>query len=475
MRINHIDDFNRRAFLKRCAALTAVGAAAPLALNLAAAGEAAALTATDYKALVCVFLYGGNDYANTFVPYDLKNYDRYAAIRGGAAGRKRGGIALGQAELDATALTPVKPQVLTDDLQYALAPELKSMAGLFNTGHAAVLLNVGPLLTPLTLRDYKSSDRVKFPLPPKLFSHNDQQSVWQADGSEGATIGWGGRLGDLALSSNGTSALTCVSAAGNAVFVSGASALQYEISPSGAIPIWPAKGAVYGSTAASQALKTLITQPSDNVLENEFVRVTQRSMQLETIVNGALKPVTLKTGFDAGGKNTLAQQLRVVARLIGARETLGMKRQVFFVSLGGFDNHSGLMANHPGLMAQLDEAMSAFYQSTVEMGVADKVTAFTASDFGRTLASNGDGSDHGWGGHHFIVGGAVKGGQFYGTAPKVNLYSDDQVGQGRLLPTVAVDQMSSTLMQWFGVPDSERPTVLPNIGRFASADLGFMA
>ncbi len=382
---------------------------------------------------------------------------------------------MGQAELDATALTPVKPQVLTDDLQYALAPELKSMAGLFNTGHAAVLLNVGPLLTPLTLRDYKSSDRVKFPLPPKLFSHNDQQSVWQADGSEGATIGWGGRLGDLALSSNGTSALTCVSAAGNAVFVSGASALQYEISPSGAIPIWPAKGAVYGSTAASQALKTLITQPSDNVLENEFVRVTQRSMQLETIVNGALKPVTLKTGFDAGGKNTLAQQLRVVARLIGARETLGMKRQVFFVSLGGFDNHSGLMANHPGLMAQLDEAMSAFYQSTVEMGVADKVTAFTASDFGRTLASNGDGSDHGWGGHHFIVGGAVKGGQFYGTAPKVNLYSDDQVGQGRLLPTVAVDQMSSTLMQWFGVPDSERPTVLPNIGRFASADLGFMA
>jgi len=474
MRINHIADFNRRAFLKRCAALTAVGAAAPLALNLAAAGEAAAMTATDYKALVCVFLYGGNDYANTIVPYDLKNYDRYAAIRGGAAGRKRGGIALGQAELDATALTTLKPQTLTDDLQYALAPELKSMAGLFNTGHAAVLLNVGPLLTPLTLRDYKSSDRVKFPLPPKLFSHNDQQSVWQADGSEGATIGWGGRLGDLALASNGTSALTCVSAAGNAVFVSGGSALQYEISPSGAIPIWPAKGAVYGSGAASQALKTLITQPSQNVLENEFVRVTQRSMQLETIVNGALKPVELKTGFDAGGKNTLAQQLRVVARLIGARETLGLKRQVFFVSLGGFDNHAGLMANHPGLMAQLDEAMSAFYQSTVEMGVADKVTAFTASDFGRTLASNGDGSDHGWGGHHFIVGGAVKGGQFYGTAPKVNLYSDDQVGQGRLLPTVAVDQMSATLMQWFGVSDAERPTVLPNIGRFAAPDLGFM-
>jgi len=472
--INRIDDFNRRAFLKRCAALSAVGAAAPLAMNLAAAGEAAAVTATDYKALVCVFLYGGNDYANTFVPYDLKNYDRYARIRGGASGRKRGGIALGYDELAATVLTPVAAQTLTDDLQYALAPELKDVAGLFNAGHAAALLNVGPLLTPLTLRQYKTPDRAKYPLPPKLFSHNDQQSVWQADGSEGATIGWGGRLGDLALSSNGTSALTCVSASGNAVYVSGASALQYEISANGAIPIWPAKGAVYGSHEASQVLKTLITQPSSNVLEAEFVRVTQRSMDLETVVNGALKPVELKTAFDAGGKNSLAQQLRVVARLIGARDTLGMKRQVFFVSLGGFDNHSGLMTNHPGLMAHLNEALAAFYQATVELGVADKVTAFTASDFGRTLTSNGDGSDHGWGGHHFIVGGAVKGGQFYGTAPKVSVDSDDQVGQGRLLPSTAVDQMSATLMKWFGVPASDQAMVLPNLGRFATPDVGFM-
>ena len=475
MHINRLPDFHRRAFLKRGLALGAIGAGAPLAMNLAAFGEAAAAEASDYKALVCVFLFGGNDYANTFIPCDLKNYDRYAAIRGGVDGRKRGGIALGHDELTKTALTPVTAQTLTDDLQYALAPEMTDLASLFNAGHAAALLNVGPLMTPVTLREYKSSDRVKYPLPPKLFSHNDQQSVWQADGSEGATVGWGGRLGDLALNSNRTSSLTCISASGNAVFVSGNTALQYEISPSGAIPIWAAKGGLYGSNAASAALKTLITQPSQNMLENEFVRVTQRSMDLETVVNGALAPVTLKTAFDAGGKNTLAQQLRVVARLIGARDTLGAKRQVFFVSLGGFDTHAGLMAKHPGLVAQVNEALGAFYQSTVEMGVADKVTAFTASDFGRTLTSNGDGSDHGWGGHHLIVGGAVKGGQFYGTAPKVSVDSDDQVGQGRLLPSTGTDQMSATLGRWFGVGASDLPSILPNIGRFATPDLGFMA
>ncbi len=475
MHINHLPDLQRRAFLKRTLALSAVGAAAPLALNLAAIGEAAAAEASDYKALVCVFFYGGNDYANTFIPCDLKNYDRYAAIRGGASGRKRGGIALGHDELAATVLTPVAPQTLTDDLQYALAPEMTAVAPLFNAGRAAVLLNVGPLMAPLTLRQYKSSDRVKYPLPPKLFSHNDQQSVWQADGSEGATVGWGGRLGDLALGSNKTSSLTCISAAGNAVFVSGNTALQYEISPSGAIPIWPAKGAVYGSVAASMALRTLITQPSQNVLEEEFARVTRRSMDLEVVVNSALKPVTLTTPFDAGGKNTLAQQLRVVARLIGARETLGARRQVFFVSLGGFDTHAGLMNNHPKLMAQVNEALGAFYQATVELGVADKVTTFTASDFGRTLTSNGDGSDHGWGGHHLIMGGAVKGGRYYGTAPKVSVDSDDQVGQGRLLPSTATDQMSATLAQWFGVAASDLQAILPNIGRFDTANLGFMA
>lgn len=472
MYINRIPDLNRRAFMKRAAAVAGLGAAAPMVLNLASVGEAAAMDATDYKAIVCCFFYGGNDYANTVIPYDLPNYDLYSAIRGGAAGRKRGGVALGHSELDNTALTTLTPQTLTNDIRYALAPELTGLASLFNSGKAAVQLNVGPLVVPLTLAQYNSGSKA-YPLPPKLFSHNDQQSIWQSLSSEGATVGWGGRMGDLALSSNGQSLMTCISASGNAVFVSGNNTLQYQISPDGAIPIWAAKGWVFGSGEASNLLRDLITEPRAHVMENAFNTVTKRSIEMETIVNAALDPITLTTAFDQ--TNYFARQLQVVARLIAARGVLGTRRQVFFVSMGGFDNHDGLMTEHPGLMATFNSAVTAFYNATVELGVANKVTTFTASDFGRTLAYNGDGSDHGWGSHHFIIGGAVKGGQYYGTAPHISLETDDQVGQGRLLPSTAVDQMAATLGKWFGLSNSELTTVLPNIGRFATANLGFMA
>ena len=468
---NRIPDLNRRAFLKRAAAIAGLGAAAPMALNLASVGEAAAMDATDYKAIVCCFFYGGNDYGNTVIPYDLPNYDLYSAIRGGTAGRKRGGVALGHSELDGTALTTLTPQTLTNNIQYALAPELTGVASLFNAGKAAVQLNVGPLVVPLTLAQYESGGK-NYPLPPKLFSHNDQQSIWQSLGSEGSTVGWGGRMGDLAMSSNGQSLMTCISASGNAVFVSGNNTLQYQISPDGAIPIWPAKGWVFGSGEASNLLKQLITEPRSHIMENAFNVVTKRSINMETIVNAALDPVTLTTSFDQ--TNYFARQLQVVARLIAARGALGTKRQVFFVSMGGFDNHDGLMTQHPELMATFNSAVTSFYNATVELGVANKVTTFTASDFGRTLAYNGDGSDHGWGSHHFIMGGAVKGGQFYGTAPHISLETDDQVGQGRLLPSTSVDQMAATLGKWFGLSSSELTSVLPNIGNFATANLGFM-
>jgi uncharacterized protein (DUF1501 family) len=475
MHINKINDMTRRAFLKRAGALSMMGVGAPLALNLAGIGEAAAFEASDYKALVCVFLFGGNDHGNTIIPFDTTNYDLYSKIRGGGADRTAGGIALAHDALAATALTTLTPQILTNDIQYALSPELKSMASLFNSGKAAVQLNVGPLLRPLTLAQFNGSDRVNYPLPPKLFSHNDQQSIWQALDSEGATRGWGGYMGDLALSSNNLSTLTCISASGNAVFLAGNNALQYQISPSGAIPINAAKGTAFGSPAASAALKKLITQSSPHLLENELAAVTKRSMDLEDIVNAALKPVSLSTSFDINSqRNSLADQLKVIARLIGARDVLGAKRQVFFVSLGGFDTHDGLTENHPRLLAQVDEAMNAFYQATVELGVSEKVTSFTASDFGRTLASNGDGSDHGWGSHHFVVGGAVNGGQFYGTAPQISLTSDDQVGQGRLLPSTSVDQLAATLARWFGVSSSEINTILPNVKEFANSNIGFM-
>jgi uncharacterized protein (DUF1501 family) len=459
--------WTRRVVLQRAMQLGAMGVATPLAINLAAIGEAAAFDSTDYKALVCIFLYGGNDYANTVVPYDDTNYNLYHAIRGGAAGQMAGGIAYGRAQLAATALTPLVPQTLTDNLQYALAPQLTGLKSLWDAGRLAVQLNVGPLIQPTTLAQYQSTNRVQNPLPPKLFSHNDQQSVWQSNSTEGSTVGWGGRLGDIAMSSNANnSLLTCISATGNAVFVAGQNALQYQVSPGGAVRIAAL------NTPLQNALSSIITRTSSHVFENEYAAVTRRSIEMEGIVNTALAGVNPTTNFGTG--NPLANQLKIVARLIGARETLGMRRQVFFVSLGGFDNHNLLMQDHPNLMTRVNAAMSAFYAATVELGVADKVTTFTASDFGRTLSSNADGSDHGWGSHHFVMGGAVQGGRFYGTAPQVSIQTPDQVGQGRLLPSTSVDEFAATLARWFGCNTGELPGILPNIINFTNTNLGFV-
>ena len=476
---------SRRAFLRRSGQLALSGTALPFALNLAAMGEAAAFDATDYKALVCVFFYGGNDYANTVVTYDDPSYNAYSTIRGGGAGQTAGGIALAKADLAATLLNPTTP--LAGGRQYALHPAMTGLAGLFNSGQAAVQLNVGPLVVPLTKAQYNSSDRKTYPLPPKLFSHNDQQSIWQSSSPEGSTIGWGGNIGDLALAANSNSLFTCISVTGNAVFLSGDSALSYQVSSGGgAVPINGVKNNVYGSSAVKNAMATLVQQSRSHTLENEYNKVTARAIGAEVQVTSGLAGVTLATPFPTG--NPLADQLKTVARLIGARNTLGNRRQVFMVSIGGFDLHDNLIAQHPGLLGKVSDALSAFYKATVELGVANKVTAFTASDFGRTLASNGDGADHGWGSHHLVVGGAVNGKAFYGTPPPVSVGStaaaSDQwhVGQGRLLPSTSVDQYAATLAKWFGVADSELTGILPNISRFGTAagrpdypvNLGFM-
>jgi len=475
------DSPGRRAFLRRSGQLAVTGTALPFALNLAAMGEAAAFDASDYKALVCVFLYGGNDYANTVVTYDDPSYNTYATVRGGS-GQAGGGIALAKSALAPTLLSPTTP--LADGRQYALNPAMTAMAALFNSGKAAVQLNVGPLVVPLTRAQYNSVDRKTYPLPPKLFSHNDQQSVWQSLSAEGATRGWGGRIGDLALSSNGRSTFTCISATGNAVFLSGESALPYQVGTNGAVPVNAIKNNVYGMTAVQGALSTMLQQARSHVLEDEYNKVTARSIAAEVQVSAAIGgSSTLTTTFPTG--NSLADQLKVVARLIAARGSLSAKRQVFFVSMGGFDLHADLMTQHPVVLGKVSEAMNAFYNATVEMGLANQVTAFTASDFGRTLVSNGAGSDHGWGSHHFVVGGAVKGKAFYGTAPTVSIGNSstlaaDQghVGQGRLLPTTSVDQYAATLARWFGVADSELNAILPNLSNFGTTayprNMGFM-
>lgn len=477
MHIGKMDDLSRRAFLRRSKQVAIAGTASTWAMGLAGIGEAAAFNAgSDYKALVCIFLYGGNDHNSTLIPYDTTNYDLYSAIRGGGAGRTAGGLTLGRSSLAATALVPSGGQTLTNDLQYALPPELTRLKALFDGGKMAPLLNVGPLIAPLTLAQYQSSNLIANPRPSKLFSHNDQQSTWQSSKPEGATDGWGGRMGDLALSSNANALFTCISATGNAVFLSGKDALVYQISPNGAPAINGIKNPLFGSNAGSTALRTLMTQSSNHVFEAEYNRIAKRGIDAESVVNAALQPIALTTSFrPAVGRNSLAEQLQIVARLIAARQPLGAKRQVFMVSMGGYDTHDSLITKHADLMGQLDFAIDAFYKATIELGVADKVTTFTASDFGRTLQSNGDGSDHGWGGHHFIIGGAVNGGRYYGVAPQISVSSPDQVGQGRLLPTISVDQYAATLASWFGVSSSELSSVAPNISRFSGSNLGFMA
>ena len=452
-------DLARRAFLRRAALTGAAGAAAPWALNLSLMADAAAATNPgDYKALVCVFLYGGNDYGNTLVPVDATNYAAYATARGA--------IATPQASLLATALTPTRG--LPGSVQYALAPELAPLKTLWDAGRVAVQLNVGPLIQPTTLAQYSARS---VPLPPKLFSHNDQQSIWQSDLPEGATSGWGGRIGDLLLSGNGGSVFTCISVTGNAVYLSGQSAVQYQLSTNGAVAINGIGRALNGSSTAQAALRTLITASNPHLFADEYSRVTRRSIDAEGQVSAALNALpALATTFET---NSLAQQLKMVARMIAARASFGNSRQVFMVSLGGFDLHDFLLDKHPGLLSTVANAMSSFYAATVELGVADRVTSFTASDFGRTLSSNGDGSDHGWGNHHVVMGGAVQGRNYYGTPPSVALGGPDDVGQGRLLPSTSVDQYGATLASWLGISDSNLPLVVPNIGSFSTRNMGY--
>jgi uncharacterized protein (DUF1501 family) len=331
---------------------------------------------------------------------------------------------------------------------------------------------VGTLIQPTTKLQYTNKS---VPLPPKLFSHNDQQSVWQSSAPEGATSGWGGRMGDLVQAGNTTSTFTCVNVSGNAVYLSGNTAVQYQVSTSGSIALKGISTPLFGSAACSSALQALTTQPRTHLLESEYNRVMKRSIDANAILSANLVPASaITTTFPTG--NNLGDQLKLVARMIASASALGAKRQVFFVSMGGFDTHDGLVTVHPGLLQSVADAMSAFYQATVDLNVSNLVTSFTASDFGRTLSGNNDGSDHGWGSMHLIAGGAVNGKNFYGAPPAVANNGPDDVGQGRLLPTTSVDQYAATLGKWFGVSDTDLLTVLPNLRNYdvSTRNIGFV-
>ena len=454
---------SRREFVKRASALSFMGAGAPFALNLATIGAASAQTVPDYRAIVCLFFFGGNDHTNTIIPYDPAEHAAYV--------NARQSIAFNFDALTPTATAPVGTQ---NNRPFAFHPALTGLKSLYDLGKLAVVANVGPLVMPTTLAQYRARS---VPLPPKLFSHNDQQSVWQANQpvGEGARLGWGGRMGDLLASQNGQTVFTCISASGNAVFMSGQEVIQYQVGANGSTAFNALSGNLYGSASAGSAYRRVITRASGHLFESQLGQVVSRSISANATLSASLPPASSFT-VPIPANNGLASQLNVVARIIAGRGGLAVNRQVFFVSVGGFDSHDFLLNDHNLRMQTVNAAVNAFYQWLQQLQMENNVTLFTASDFGRTLTSNGDGSDHGWGAHHFVVGGAVQGGTIYGTFPQVTFNTPEDVGQGSLLPTTSVDQYAATLGRWLGVADAQMPDVLPNIVNFGAARyLGFLA
>ncbi len=504
---------SRRLFMRQASALSLVaGTGMPLALNLLAAGSAAAQTAGDYRAIVCLFMFGGNDAFNMVLPTDAASWSAYTAMRGSIALPAQGTPANLGASMGSMArlggvlpLSPATPHSGT----HALHPLMGSLQTMFNNDRRlAIVSNIGPLVAPTTKEQYNQPSH---PRPPRLFSHNDQQSIWQTMNPEGATLGWGGLMADE-VAANGNAVFTAISASGSAVWLSGQSVRQYQVSGAGPLRLGSDinTNQVYGSSTVAAALNNIARTPlGDHVLEADVAAIVDRSISSEGILRGALRPASdaaFGTPATTGSYNPsndprlqytspatglpvfspLAQQLQVVARLVqaGVSGATGVRRQVFFVSLGGFDTHSNQNSQHNELMARVAHAMHYFDTALGAINARNNVTTFTASDFGRTFTSNGDGTDHGWGAHQFVMGGAVRGGNLYGSIPRLvgkrpgsnDFDSPDQVRNGALLPTTSVEQLGATLGRWFGLSDAQALRVFPRLGNFneATRNLGFM-
>lgn len=472
---------SRRAFLRNTTLLSTLGAATPFAVNLATIGAAAAQgNPSDYRALICLFFYGGNDHANTVLATDPGSWSEYLRVR---TTTDAGSIALPAVGTTGGVL-PIVPKTAQAGRNFALHPSLGPLKDLFDQGRAAVVANVGPLVAPTTLAQYKAQS---IALPPKLFSHNDQQSLWQSYHPEGASFGWGGRMGDLMVASNSNPIFTAISTSGNATFLAGQNIHQYQVSAAGAVPIGGLTGSLFGAPAGSNPLNAIITGNQNNLFAKEYAAIAQRSINAQSLLQTAMLPAgtggianpTQYTNPNTGAlaTNPLAVQLQTVARIMAGRSGLGLKRQVFFVSMGGFDTHDFQRTAQADLMARIAHALAYYDTTMANMPGGDlrqQATLFTASDFGRTFTSNGDGTDHGWGSHHFVVGGAVKGGDIYGTFPVTSLGHSQDVGSGSLLPQFSVDQYGATLASWFGLSNSQINDVFPNIGNFATRNLGFL-
>ncbi|MGH1492426.1 MAG: DUF1501 domain-containing protein, partial [Acidimicrobiales bacterium] len=452
---------SRRQFLTLLGQASALGAAAPLGLNLLAARSAAALDdPSDYKALVCIFLYGGNDAYNTFVPYDRASHARYSSARSSIAVPRQG--------LASQVLNPSNPA--DHGRQIATNPVASDLTDLFNTGKLAVVANVGTLRRPITLDDYRNGRGV----PPKLMSHNDQFSIWQTMDIEGAQSGWGGRMADLVVAANGESPmLTSISVGTSAVFAGGTSVDELAFGNQGPATLDSVQGNGSFHLDIASRLASISDQgPHAAELRRRYNNAVEGGQQATEVLQGINRLVPRPTGDEVP---PIYDQLDTVARTIVGHQRRNIRRQVFFVSMGGYDTHTASNEVHPGLLTNLAGAMRSFTTAMEQAGLSDQVTAFTASDFGRALTTNGQGTDHGWGGHHVVVGGSVKPQTIAGELPTVRLGGPDDIGQGRLLPAVSVEQYGATLARWFGVPERELPIVFPGIGAFPTSDLGFMA
>jgi uncharacterized protein (DUF1501 family) len=444
----------RRRFLQQFASLSAIGGT-PLLANLAAIGAASAQSSADYKALVCVFQNGGNDHANLIAPRSGQAYTDYF--------NARPTLAISQASLRA-----INPTGYTGT-PLGLHPAMVNTQSLINAGSCAVIANVGTLTQPITLAEWNGGDPTVV-VPAQLFSHSDQQGQWQTGLPDRvSSTGWFGRMGDvMAPLFNPSSGVSiCMSIAGNNFIQAGVNTIQYQVSTQGPIPVNAFDyGDLYLSSQNLPLLRRVLTDSRAGMMESEWAKIGKRAVDTEAFVSSALDTAPAVTTLFPG--TSIAQQLRMVARLISARSNLNQRRQIFFVQHGGYDFHDRLVGDQNAKLTELDAALGAFNTAINALGVSNSVTTFTASEFGRALRHNGRGSDHGWGGHQFVFGGAVQGNRVYGSFPTIAFNTSQDAGNGRLIPTTSVDEWAVTLARWFGVTDTNQlNTILPNRNRFA--------
>ncbi|MBK9166142.1 MAG: DUF1501 domain-containing protein [Bryobacterales bacterium] len=419
--------------------------------------NARAQAAADYKALVCVFLFGGNDGVNTVVPLDAAGYQAYAAGRGSLA-------------LPANMLVPV-PQASGG--AYGLHPSLDALAPLWTQRRMAIVANVGMLVRPLTRQEYRAGGA---PVPRNLFSHSDQQQQWQtAAPLQSPGTGWGGRAADrLHVLNAGSSFPMALSVSGGAIFGVGQATQPTTIVPGSNMALEGSDGTP-AAEARDAALQEILLFPSSLILMQEANARLTDGVRVGKLISGAIGSSTpLSTAFPDTG---LGRQLRQVAQVIQVRQELGMRRQIFFCSMGGYDTHTAQLGTHAALLRQLGDALAAFYNATQELGVGGQVTTFTQSEFGRTFQpSQGAGTDHAWGSPQFVLGGAVRGGAAYGRFPELAMQGPDDSGnRGSWIPSVSLDQYGATLARWFGVRDADLNGVFPNLVNFPTRDLGLLA